>query len=172
MKKRTLADMVDYIQPTNYIVSSDQYSDDYSTPVLTAGQTFLLGYTDDKQGIFEASSDNPVILFDDFTTASQWVNFSFKVKSSACKILVPKDSVNLKYIFYAMKHINFDNTQHKRYWISEYSKQKINCYENGDETRIVTELDRISELLEISKRKINLLNDLVKSRFIGQEVAA
>jgi len=41
-----LGEVADYEQPTNYLVSSTEYKDDYLTPVLTAGKTFILGYTD------------------------------------------------------------------------------------------------------------------------------
>ena len=40
-----LGKLMDYIQPTKYIVNDTKYSDEYSIPVLTAGQTFILGYT-------------------------------------------------------------------------------------------------------------------------------
>ena len=37
-------DLIAYEQPTKYLVSSKAYDDSYSTPVLTAGQSFLLGH--------------------------------------------------------------------------------------------------------------------------------
>ena len=79
-----IVDTVDYIQPTPYLVASTNYSDDYSTPVLTAGKTFVLGYTNEINGIY---SNLPVVIFDDFTTDSKFVDFPFKAKSSAMKIL-------------------------------------------------------------------------------------
>jgi type I restriction enzyme S subunit len=114
-----LGDLLDYEQPTQYLVSDTNYNDEYETPVLTAGKTFILGYTNETEGIFE---DNlPVIIFDDFTTATQFVDFPFKAKSSAMKILKPKDkSVNVKLIYEIMQMINFVADDHKRYWISEY----------------------------------------------------
>ena len=75
-----IGDVVDYEQPTKYIVQSTKYEDSYRTPVLTAGQTFILGYTNETDGIYNASKDNPVIIFDDFTGAFKWVDFPFKVK--------------------------------------------------------------------------------------------
>jgi len=47
-------------------VTSTDYNDSFKTPVLTAGQTFILGYTDETTGIYPASPDFPVIIFDDF----------------------------------------------------------------------------------------------------------
>lgn len=76
-----VGEVVDYEQPTKYIVKSKEYSDDYSVPVLTAGQTFILGYTNEETGIYPASKEHSVIIFDDFTTARKWVDFEFKVKS-------------------------------------------------------------------------------------------
>lgn len=68
----------------------------------------------------------PVIIFDDFTTASRYVNFPFKVKSSAMKILTPNiELVIPKFIYYRMQAIQFDSSTHKRYWIQQYSKIKV-----------------------------------------------
>ena len=40
-----IKDFIDYEQPTDYIVESDRYSDEYRTTFLSAGQFFILGYT-------------------------------------------------------------------------------------------------------------------------------
>lgn len=87
-----LEDIVDYEQPQAYIVESTDYSDDYDIPVLTAGKTFIIGYTNEETGI----CDNlPVIIFDDFTTDSKYVEFPFKVKSSAMKILRVRRGIDI-----------------------------------------------------------------------------
>lgn len=165
MLKVKINSLLDYIQPTKYIVSSEEYSNEFNTPVLTAGDTFLLGYTNDKDGIYNASKHNPIILFDDFTTAIKWVDFPFKVKSSACKIIVSKTKTNLRYCYYAMKAMNFDHLQHKRYWISEYSEQLINDYED-ENSKIVAELDNITDTISKKEQVILNLDELIKSRFI------
>ena len=105
-KEYELGELLYYEQPTPYIVESTDYNDAYETPVLTAGKSFILGYTDEKEGIYDQL---PVIIFDDFTTASQYVNFKFKVKSSAMKILTPVTELVLpKYIYYRIQIIQFD----------------------------------------------------------------
>jgi type I restriction enzyme S subunit len=43
---KELNDVVVYDQPTKYLVSTTNYSDSHQTPVLTAGQSFIFGYTD------------------------------------------------------------------------------------------------------------------------------
>lgn len=76
-----LENVLKYEQPTKYIVKSENYSDDFALPVLTAGKSFVLGYTDETEGVCKAS-ENPVIIFDDFTADCKYVDFDFKVKSS------------------------------------------------------------------------------------------
>ncbi len=158
-------DFIDYIQPTKYIVNSTNYDDSFDTPVLTAGQTFILGYTDEKDNIFEASRNNPVIIFDDFTASFQWVDFKFKVKSSAMKILVKKKDINLRYVYYFMKKINYSSSEHSRLWISKYSELLIPVPPIDVQNEIVEILDAFNEKnnalissinLEIQKRQLQL----------------
>lgn len=124
---KKLGELLDYEQPTKYIVESTDYDNSYNIPVLTAGQTFILGYTNENFGIYKASLEIPTIIFDDFTTSFHWVDFDFKVKSSAMKMLRPKETFegSFKYIFYAMKCIKYEAVDHSRHWISKYSQFEI-----------------------------------------------
>ena len=129
-----LEDIVDYEQPQAYIVGSTNYSEDYSIPVLTAGKSFIIGYTNETDGI----CDNlPVIIFDDFTTDSRFVDFPFKVKSSAMKILRVKKEIDIRYVCFYMSITRLVGDTHKRYWISEYSKLPIPIPPKAEQERIV-----------------------------------
>ena len=64
--------VIAYEQPSKYIVKTTTYNDDFDIPVLTAGQTFILGYTNEHEGVYKASKEHPVIIFDDFTGAFKW----------------------------------------------------------------------------------------------------
>lgn len=142
-----LNDILDYEQPTRYIVKSIEYDDSYNTPVLTAGQTFILGYTNEEDGIYKADKDSPTIIFDDFTTSFHWVDFDFKVKSSAMKMLRPKSTFegSFKYVFYAMECIHFEAVNHTRHWISKYSQFEIPLPHPEVQEEIVKILDRFAE---------------------------
>ena len=93
--KCRLEDIVEYEQPQAYIVNSTDYDDRYLTPVLTAGKSFVIGYTNETEGIYQ---NTPCIIFDDFTTDSKLVDFPFKVKSSAMKILKVADNIEIEYV--------------------------------------------------------------------------
>jgi restriction endonuclease S subunit len=144
--------ILDYIQPTPYIVGSTEYSDDYQTPVLTAGKSFVLGKTNEVKGIFNSL---PVIIFDDFTTANKFVNFPFKVKSSAMKILKPKtELVNIKFVFYYMQTVRITFDTHKRYWISVFSKLTIPSPPLNEQLAIVSRIDELLSDLDNSKKQL------------------
>lgn len=143
---KPLGELLSYEQPSKYIVKSTEYDNAYKTPVLTAGQSFILGYTNEETGIYKASTDNPVIIFDDFTTSFHWVEFNFKVKSSAMKMLRPKShKVNFKFIFYAMSCIGFAPSDHTRHWITKYSLFTIPVPPVEVQEEIVKILDRFSD---------------------------
>ncbi len=145
-KEYELGELLYYEQPTPYIVESTDYNDAYETPVLTAGKSFILGYTDEKEGIYDQL---PVIIFDDFTTASQYVNFKFKVKSSAMKILTPVTELVLpKYIYYRIQIIQFDHSTHKRYWIQQYSKIRVSIPPIPEQERIVARIEELFSQLD------------------------
>ena len=142
---KQLDEVLDYEQPQKYIVESTEYSDDYATPVLTAGKSFIIGHTNEQSGI---CTDVPVIIFDDFTTDSKFVDFPFKVKSSAMKILHPKGNINLKYLAYFMSITRLVGTTHKRYWISEYSKIKIPVPPKEEQDEIVFLIEKVYSLMD------------------------
>lgn len=146
---KELGEVVDYEQPTKYIVSSKAYTESNEIPVLTAGQSFILGYTNEKDGIYQASKNNPVIIFDDFTTSKQWVDFKFKVKSSAMKMLTIKDEfkseVLLRYVWHYLGTINYKPDQHGRQWIGTYSKFLIPILPLEIQEKIVQILDKFTE---------------------------
>lgn len=146
---KPLGEVADYEQPTKYLVASKNYDDKFDTPVLTAGKTFILGYTDETEGIYKASG-SPVIIFDDFTTANKWVDFDFKVKSSAMKIITSKNEqdVLLKYVYYWLNTLpnSLTDGDHKRQWISNFSNKEIPIPPLEIQQKIVKILDKFTEL--------------------------
>lgn len=175
-----LGEITKYEQPTKYLVKAKDYHDTYTIPVLTAGKTFILGYTNETHGIYQASKV-PVIIFDDFTTANKWVDFDFKAKSSAMKMVTSCDDNKtlLKYVYYWLNTLpsEFAEGDHKRQWISNYSQKKIPipCPDNPEkslaiQSEIVRILDTFSALtaeltaeLSMRKKQYNYYRDQLLS---------
>ena len=158
-----IKDFIDYEQPNEYIVESDRYSSKYSTPVLTAGHSFILGYINENNGIYKKG---PCIIFDDFTTSVHYVDFPFKVKSSAMKILTAKSNADLKYCYYLLLSLSNMPPNHKRQWISTTSEKNHLLPSIDKQISIVKQLDLISGTIANYTNQIENLNNLVKARFI------
>ena len=144
-----LGDILEYEQPAKYIVNSMDYSDDFATPVLTPGKTFILGYTDEKDGIYKVNGGK-VIIFDDFTTASRLVDFDFKVKSSAMKILTVSNQelFDVEYMYLLLQTIHVNNNTHKRYWISDFATRSVRIHTIQEQTLIVKEIISLYSIIE------------------------
>lgn len=155
-KKTALGDVLKFEQPFKYTVKSSDYNEKSGTPVLTAGKTFILGYTDETENIY---ANNPVIIFDDFTTDSKFVDFPFKVKSSAMKFLKARnpDETNLKFFFAILQSLKLPTTggDHKRRWISEFSKIEIDAPPFDEQNRIESVLSKVDEAITKTKTIIS-----------------
>jgi len=150
---KPLSAALDYEQPGPFIVSSENYGAS-GTPVLTAGKTFILGYTDETNGLFDRL---PVIIFDDFTAASQFVDFPFKVKSSAMKILSAREGYSLKFTFEGMSLIGFDASQHKRYWIAEFQHLKMPFPKETEQQRIADCFSSLDAMIAAQAERVDAL---------------
>ena len=116
-----VGDVLDYEQPQSYIVEDTEYTNE-GTPVLTANKAFVLGYTLETDGIYD---NGDCIIFDDFTLDCKYVDFPFKVKSSAIKILTAKNKELLRYTFEFLKYLDLSTEEHKRHYIAETQNQEI-----------------------------------------------
>lgn len=150
---KKLGDFLVYEQPTKYLVSNTDYNDNYDIPVLTAGKSFILGHTNEKNGVF---TKLPAIIFDDFTTASKYVDFPFKAKSSAMKILKPANSkIDLRFIYELMQQIDFPVGDHKRHWIGEFQHLEILIPKPQEQKYISEQLTNIESEIKVLERKLS-----------------
>ena len=162
-EERKLGEIFNYEQPTKYIVKSTEYDDTFNTPVLTAGKSFLLGYTDEITGIKNATVENPVVIFDDFTTGSHYVDFPFKIKSSAMKLLSLNDnSDNFYFMFNTLKNIKYVPQSHERHWISKFSEFEIYKPSQEEQQKIGSFFKQLDDTIALHQRKLDLLKEQKK----------
>lgn len=133
-EKSTFGELLIFERPDNYIVSNDVYSDEFSTPVLTANKGFILGYTNERR-----TFNSPCIIFDDFTLDSKFVDFPFMVKSSALKILTlrneNKDS--LYFVYTLLKQTKIEVLGHARHYISVVQPTQVYMPKDSTEQKMI-----------------------------------
>lgn len=155
VKEVSFADVLSYEQPTKYIVSDTEYSDNKDlTPVLTANKAFILGYTEETNGVYDKG---PCIILDDFTLDSKIVDFPFKVKSSAIKLLSAKTSVNLRYIYEYLMFLDLNTEEHKRHYIAEIEPMTIELPDEGTIQSIAGLFDRMDQRRKGHEMDLKLL---------------
>lgn len=159
-----IRDLLDYEQPTKYIVASEEYLEKSQTPVLTANKAFILGYTNEVTGIYDKGE---CIIFDDFTMDVKFVTFPFKVKSSAIKILTAKPNVDLYFMYQYIQYLGLLSEEHKRHYISEIEPMSVICPSIQEQSRISTILSLLDKQYECKCATVNLLNKQ-KQYFLSQ----
>jgi len=163
-EQRKSGDLLTYEQPTKYIVKSTNYDDSFEIPVLTAGQSFVLGYTNETDSIKEASDENPVIIFDDFTTGSHYVNFPFKVKSSAMKLLsLRSGDEDFYFVYNTLKNIKYIPQSHERHWISKFSEFDVSVPSYEEQAKIGGYFKQLDILIKLHQRRLELQKETKKS---------
>ena len=113
-----------------------------------------MGYTNETTGIKNANIEKPIIIFDDFTTSSHYVDFPFKVKSSAMKLLTLDDKGNnIDFIFYVLQNIKYTPVSHERHWISIFSKFEITIPSIVEQKKIGACFKELDSLITLHKRE-------------------
>lgn len=164
----SFANVLSYEQPTKYIVSDTEYSDNKDlTPVLTANKAFILGYTEEIEGIYDKG---PCIILDDFTLDSKIVDFPFKVKSSAIKILSARTTLSLRYIFEYLKFLDLNTEEHKRHYIAEIEPMTLELPDEGIIHSITCLFERLDQRIKGLEKDLRLLKSqkdyLLRAMFI------
>ena len=150
-----IGNMLQYEQPSKYLVASTEYSDSYATPVLTANKAFILGYTDEEFGIY---SKGECVIFDDFTMDVKYVNFPFKVKSSAIKILTSNSGNDLYFVYEHLQNLGLVSEEHKRHYISEIEPMIVACPTFEEQQNISNLLRSFDRKIEYANRELTLYN--------------
>ncbi|WNM14560.1 hypothetical protein [Mesomycoplasma ovipneumoniae] len=158
--KKRLADALKHEQSWKYIESSTKYFN-HGIPVLTPGKTFVLGYAKDTKNIKKASENSPIILFDDFTTQSRFINFDFKVRSSALKLLInknPKDNLYFHYLI--LQKIKYTVRHHGRHWLPLFVN--FTFFQPGwpEQQKISRLFETLENLVNKLEEKMSLLKNL------------
>ena len=146
---------LEYEQPTKYLILKNENINEIgNVPVLTANKSFILGYVENE--LNNCYKKGECFIFDDFTTDIKYVNFLFKLRSSAAKIITTKNDNYINYFFYLLKSKKPETLGHKRHWIEITSKEKRFI------PPTLKEQEKISIFLSLLDKQISLLENKLK----------
>ena len=154
-----------YEQPIKYIVNNEEYLKS-GIPVLTANKSFILGYTRENTNICKKEC----FIFDDFTLDMKYVNFPFKVKSSAIKIITADKQNNIYFWYNYLKRLNLVFLSHNRHWISQVSLLQVKVPNIDEQSKIANFLSLIDKRIELQNKIIRdyeLLKKLLMNKFLS-----
>lgn len=131
-----------------------------------------MGYTDEEYGIKQASESNPVVIFDDFTTSSHYVDFPFKIKSSAMKLLTlnSNEKDNINFAFNVLQNVGYVPVSHERHWISTFAKFDVLIPNLEEQKKIGEYFSKLDHLITLYQEKYSsykkLKDSLLQKLFI------
>ena len=129
---------------------------------MTANQSFILGYTDDADGIYQKGE---VIVFDDFTCDIKYANFPFKVKSSAIKLLTAHENMPIYFGYSLLRHINYKPMGHARHWISVLKSYMTSIPSLSEQQKISDFLRLIDQRIAYQSKYIETLKKYKRGVF-------
>ena len=153
-QQRKLGDLLKFERPDRYIEPDGDYLSKGATPVLTANKGFVLGYTNNPEGIYDKG---PCVIFDDFTLDRKLVRCPFKVRSSAIKILTANPSVDLYFMFELLEFQKFPSLGHARHYISVVEPWRTPVPDDLEQTHIGEMFRVMDDLIVAVTRRIELL---------------
>lgn len=144
-------------------IKTERYKKCGVHPIIDQGQELVAGYTDCEEGLFE---DVPVIIFGDHTRIIKYVDKPFFLGADGVKVLRSKyKDANYRYLYYALKNAKIPDTGYNRHfkWLKNV---EIKYLDAEKQSEIVEILDKVSSIINRKRQEVNLLDNLIKSRFI------
>ncbi len=143
-------------------VQTTEYNSGTKYPIVSQEDKLVSGYCDDSSLLYHI--DNPVVIFGDHTRVLKYVDFDFVVGADGVKILIPKEFLNAKFLFFYLQWYNIPSLGYSRHYklLKEIS---IPIPPLPTQQSIVSELDKINELIAIKKSQLKDLDTLAQSIF-------
>ena len=85
-------------------VQTSEYNSGTKYPIVSQEDKLVSGFCDDSSLVFHI--ENPVVIFGDHTRALKYVDFDFVVGADGVKILIPKDFLNAKLLYFYLLWYN------------------------------------------------------------------
>ena len=143
-------------------VQTSQYNTGTKYPIVSQEDKLISGFIDDDAYLFHI--DNPIVVFGDHTRVLKYIDFDFVVGADGVKILIPKEFMNAKLLYYYLLWYKIPNLGYSRHY-KLLKELEIPIPSLSEQKSIVAELDKINELISLKKAQLSDLDSLAQSIF-------
>ena len=143
-------------------VKTEDYNSGTKYPIVSQEDKLISGYYDDESYVFHI--DSPVVIFGDHTRVLKYVDFDFVVGADGVKIISPKQDLNAKFLLYYLQWYKIPNLGYSRHY-KLLKELNIPLPPKSTQLAIVSELDKINELIRLKKEQLKDLDKLAQSIF-------
>lgn len=123
-------------------LQKNEYQDEGLFPVIDQGQEFIVGYTDETEGLLPSSE---YVLYGDHTRIVKYYWGSFMQGADGLKILKFNNLILTRYAYHAICHYNIPSVGYRRHW-SLAKEIEIPVPPIEVQSKIVEILDNFTEL--------------------------
>ena len=143
-------------------VKTSEYSSGTKYPIISQEDKLISGYYDDESYVFHI--DSPVVIFGDHTRVLKYVDFDFVVGADGVKIISPQKDLNAKLLLYYLQWYKIPNLGYSRHY-KLLKEINIPLPPKSTQLAIVSELDKINELIRLKKEQLKDFDNLAQSLF-------
>ena len=138
-------------------------------PIYDQGKDVVGGYSNCNDGI---ANDYPYICFGDHTRVIKYIDSPCFIGADGVKLLkVMNNNFLPKYVYYSMVANPVDSQGYSRHY-KLLKETTINYVDRVIQSKIIDELDNLNNIIRTKKDELLLHDELIKSRFMCQEVVA
>lgn len=143
-------------------VKTEEYNSGTKYPIVSQEDKLISGYYDDESYVFHI--DSPVVIFGDHTRVLKYIDFDFVVGADGVKIISPKQELDAKFLLYYLQWYKIPNLGYSRHY-KLLKEIQIPLPPKSTQLSIVSELDKINELIRLKKEQLKDYDDLAQSIF-------
>lgn len=143
-------------------VKKEAYNNGSRYPIISQEDKFISGYCDDETMVCHI--DRPIIVFGDHTRVLKYIDFDFVVGADGVKIIIPTKDIDSKFLLYFLQWYNVPNLGYSRHY-KLLKDITVPIPDSITQLSIVSELDKINELIRIKKEQLKDYDTLAQSIF-------
>ena len=130
--------------------------------LISQEEKFISGYCDDESIVCHI--DRPIVVFGDHTRVLKYIDFDFVVGADGVKVIIPIKSIDSKFLLYFLQWYNIPNLGYSRHY-KLLKDITVPIPHGTTQKTIVSELDKLNELIRIKKEQLKDYDTLAQSIF-------